>query len=246
MFLAQLLSDTKVLGELVRVHRQAPKEWLDLVPRDEAGIVLINFEPDIVEALGAHTRVVREQVRILRGDGIYVLPHAVLVDLHMLRVQAVECFLHEVRQLFLFSFFFLVLLLLSLVNEVEHLDALFVASNDLRFGCLHKVLNAVLNRSLDLEVAVNSQRLLVDLPEAENVRAGRRRNQKTEVSGTIVVGKSMPQQRALGVQLANDRYALVTLRVSIVDLHARVIIDAPVLQFTSLGTNENMGSIELE
>ena len=169
MLIAQLLSDTKILGELVRVHRQALKEWLDLMPRDVARLGLVDFEPHVVEALRAHASMLLEQVSILGSDLANVLLHAFLVDLHVLRVLRVESFLHEVLQLFILLLLALFVCLFSLVNEVEHLDALFVTSDDLRLGSLHEVLNAVLNRSLDLEVTVDSHGLLADLPEAENV-----------------------------------------------------------------------------
>lgn len=50
----------------------------------------------------------------------------------------------------------------------------------------------------------------------------------------------MAQQWALSVQLTNDSDAGIGLRVSIVNLHALIVINAPVLELATLRTNENV------
>lgn len=173
VLLAKLHSEKKILGELVRVLSQALKERLYLVPCNEASLVLVDLEPHVVKALGGHASMLLKETWVLGRDGVYVLMHTVLVDLHRLRRASVEAFFHEVLQILLLLRLGLFLLLLSLINEVEHLDAFFVASNYLSVCGLNKILDAVLNRGFDLEVAVNCHRLFVDLPEAEDARAGR-------------------------------------------------------------------------
>ena len=104
--------------------------------------------------------------RVLNGNLLDVLLHAGLVDLHIRGVleQRHESALHAVLHLFHLLRLNLLVLLVVLIDKVEHLDALFVASDDLRVRSLHKVQQLVLNGRLDLEVAVDLERLRVNLP----------------------------------------------------------------------------------
>ena len=143
-------------------------EGLDLVPRDVAGPTEIHFMDDIVVTFLAHLSSSLELVAHLLVELLEVGHEIISVELHLvLLVDGLVDLLHLSIDLFLSYSLDLQLLLLSLVNKIIELHHLTVSDDDLVLTRLKHELDTTNNRSLNLEVRIELEVLMVQVPESE-------------------------------------------------------------------------------